>query len=235
MAFARGALIENAGARMIPAKWEPQMPVKKYEGRDITITFDMKRCIHARNCFLKLPKVFDPAQRPWVQPDNATAEEITAMVRTCPSGALAYQDTEQAEKPPAINRVSVLENGPLAVAGAVSVESADMGTRTTLCRCGLSKNKPYCDYSHVEGGFKATGEPVAKIPAENSEIGGDVQIARIPDGPLKVAGNIEITSGTGHKIASVPQAFLCRCGASKNKPFCDGSHKEIGFSDRAED
>ena len=56
--------------------------IKKYQGQDLTITFDMKRCIHARNCFLKLPKVFDPAQRPWVQPDNAATEEITAMIRT---------------------------------------------------------------------------------------------------------------------------------------------------------
>lgn len=210
------------------------MPAKKYEGREITITFDMKRCIHARNCFLKLPKVFDPAQRPWVQPDNAPVEEITAMIRTCPSGALGYQSTERDEAPPAINRVAVLENGPLAVAGDLSVEAADSETRTTLCRCGLSKNKPFCDYSHVEAGFQATGEPNATIPTETEEAGGDVRVARIADGPLKLAGNIEITTGTGRKIASLPQAFLCRCGASKNKPFCDGSHKDIGFSDSIE-
>lgn len=210
------------------------MPAKKYEGRDITVTFDMKRCIHARNCFLKLPKVFDPAQRPWVQPDNAPAEEISAMVRTCPSGALAYQSKDREELPPAINRVAVLENGPLAVAGDISVEAAGAETRTTLCRCGLSKNKPFCDYSHVEGSFQATGEPSAKIPAETDETGGAVQVTRISDGPLKLAGNVELTTGTGRKIASVPQAFLCRCGASKNKPFCDGSHKQIGFSDKVE-
>ena len=210
------------------------MPAKKYEGRDITITFDMKRCIHARNCFLKLPKVFDPAQRPWVQPDNAPAEEITAMVRTCPSGALAYQRNESEELPPAINRIAVLENGPLAIAGDISVESSDPETRTTLCRCGLSKNKPFCDYSHVDGDFQATGEPNAKIPTENDEAGGEIQAARISNGPLKVSGNLELTTGTGRKIASLPQAFLCRCGASKNKPFCDGSHKEIGFSDEVE-
>lgn len=210
------------------------MTAKKYEGRDITITFDMKRCIHARNCFLKLPKVFDPAQRPWVQPDNAPAEEITAMVRTCPSGALAYQRNASEELPPAINRIAVLENGPLAIAGDISVETADSETRTTLCRCGLSKNKPFCDYSHVEGDFQATGEPNAKIPTENDEAGGKLQIARLPDGPLKIAGNVELTTGTGRKIAALPQAFLCRCGASKNKPFCDGSHKQIGFSDKPE-
>ena len=93
------------------------MARKTYDGADISVSFDMKRCIHARNCFLKLPKVFDPDQRPWVQPDNAPAEEIAAMIRTCPSGALAYTPkTGVAEAPPIINRVTVLENGPLAIA-----------------------------------------------------------------------------------------------------------------------
>ena len=211
------------------------MAVKKYQGQDLTVSFDMKRCIHARNCFLKLPKVFDPAQRPWVQPDNAPAEEITAMIRTCPSGALAYEQSSTGiENPPAINRVTVLENGPLAIAGEVTIEGSDPQTRATLCRCGLSKNKPYCDYAHVDAGFTATGEPTPKTPPENEKMGGAVVAERISDGPLKVAGNLEITTGTGRKIATLPQAYLCRCGASKNKPFCDGSHKDAGFSDPVE-
>lgn len=207
------------------------MKRKEYTGKDITVTFDMKRCIHARNCFLKLPQVFDPAQRPWVQPDNAPAEEIAAMVRTCPSGALAFRKANAEEVPPIINRISVLENGPLAVAGSVAVDAAESEVRVTLCRCGLSKNKPYCDYSHVEGGFEATGEPKAKSPPETAERGGGLGAFRIPDGPLKVEGNVELTTGTGLKIATLSKTFLCRCGASKNKPYCDGSHKDAGFSD----
>ncbi len=203
------------------------MASKTYNGADISIEFDMKRCIHARNCFLKLPKVFDPSQRPWVQPDNAPAEEIAAMVRTCPSGALKFSmKTGASEAPPKINRIAVLENGPLALAGDLEGD-----TRLTLCRCGLSKNKPYCDYSHVEGAFKATGEPAAKSPAETEAQGGSITLTPVPDGPLKVAGNVELTTGTGRKIAKLDGAFLCRCGASKNKPFCDGSHKAAGFSD----
>lgn len=204
---------------------------KEYTGTDITVTFDMKRCIHARNCFLKLPQVFDPAQRPWVQPDNAPAEEIAAMVRTCPSGALAFRKGGAEEMAPPINRISVLENGPLAVAGNIETEGAQSEVRVTLCRCGLSKNKPYCDYSHVEGGFTATGEPKPKCPPTNEDRGGSLKTFRIPDGPLKVEGNVEIISGTGVKIGTHAKAFLCRCGASKNKPYCDGSHKEVNFSD----
>lgn len=204
---------------------------KEYEGADITVTFDMKRCIHARNCFLKLPQVFDPAQRPWVQSDNAPAEEIAAMIRTCPSGALAFRKNGAEEIAPPINRIAVLENGPLAFHGAVETEGTEPETRVTLCRCGLSKNKPYCDYSHIEGGFAATGEPTPKTPPAGEERGGVLKAFRIPDGPLKVEGNVEITTGTGRKIESHAKAFLCRCGASKNKPYCDGSHKDAGFSD----
>ena len=55
---------------------------RTYDGKDIAISFDMSRCIHARNCYLKLPQVFDPSRRPWVDPDAAPAEDIAAMIRT---------------------------------------------------------------------------------------------------------------------------------------------------------
>lgn len=190
------------------------MARKTYEGEAITISFDMKRCIHARNCFLKLPEVFDPAQRPWVQPDRAPAEEIAAMVRTCPSGALAYQMKDAAEEAaPGVNRIAVWENGPLALAGEISVDGAEAETRVTLCRCGLSKNKPYCDYSHVDGGFEASGEPSPKTGRDAEGRGGPVKADRVPDGPLKVEGMAELTTGTGHHIVTAEKLFLCRCGA----------------------
>ncbi|SMR81599.1 Uncharacterized Fe-S cluster protein YjdI [Aliiroseovarius halocynthiae] len=208
------------------------MKLKEYAGQDITVTFDLKRCIHARNCFLQLPEVFDPTKRPWVQPDNASAEEVAAMIRTCPSGALAFRrNAGVEERAPKINRLAVLENGPLVLAGDVGVEGHDRETRVALCRCGLSKNKPYCDYSHVEGGFVATGEPDPTTPPETSEAGGPTDVSRRPDGPLVIDGNLELCSGTGRRIGTVGKAFLCRCGASQNKPFCDGSHKAAGFSD----
>lgn len=208
------------------------MAPRTYDGTDISITFDMKRCIHARNCFLKLPQVFDPAQRPWVQPDNASAEEIAAMIRTCPSGALTYQATAP-ETAPGVNRVSVMENGPLAVAGDLDIEGTP-ALRATLCRCGLSKTKPYCDYSHVDAGFTATGEPAQKDDDKSDARGGTVQASRAPDGPLVLTGAVEITTGTGRHVTTTQKAFLCRCGASKNKPFCDGSHKAAGFADQPE-
>lgn len=202
--------------------------VKTYDGKDIAISFDMGRCIHARNCYLKLSEVFDPARKPWVDPDAAPAEEIAAMIRTCPSGALSYarKDGGLDERPPRINRVAVLENGPLALTGDLKLGEASE-TRVTLCRCGLSKSKPYCDYSHVAAGFEATGEPEE---AEGKvQDPGPVEIRANEDGCLVLSGPAEVVSGTGRRVKQAGKLFLCRCGHSGNKPFCDGSHKAAGF------
>lgn len=201
---------------------------KTYEGREIAISFDMSRCIHARNCFLKLPQVFDPARRPWVDAEAAPAEEIAAMIRTCPSGALTYarRDGGAEEVPPRINRVAVWENGPLAVAGAVRIGETP-AQRATLCRCGLSKTKPYCDHGHAKAGFRATGEP---DEAEGAAQGpGPLQISARENGPLVLVGPVEVTTGTGRRVKQAGKLVLCRCGQSGNKPFCDGSHRAAGF------
>ena len=212
------------------------MARKTYSGDEISVNFDLKKCIHARNCFLKLPDVFDPSQRPWVRVENGSAEEIASVVRSCPSGALAFErkDSDANEKPPAINRITVMEDGPLVFAGALNIEGDAAQTRATLCRCGLSKNKPYCDGSHKEGNFHATGEPEPKPDARIDTRGGELTIDRLSNGSLKVIGNLEITTGNGRRVAQTERAFLCRCGQSKNKPFCDGSHKAAGFVDPIE-
>lgn len=202
---------------------------KTYTGENIEIGFEMKRCIHARNCFLKLPQVFDPSRRPWVNPDAASAEEIAAMIRTCPSGALTFKKTDANEQAPGINRAQVIENGPNALHGHLTVTGEEM-TRATLCRCGQTKNPPFCDYSHVDAGFAATGEP----PATDKDAPGEtpneaLQIIQHENGPIEARGALEITSGSGHRLHRGTRAFLCRCGASKTKPFCDGSHKSIPF------
>ena len=59
---------------------------------------------------------------------------------------------------------------------------------------------------------------------------GPVALTPIPNGPLQARGPLEVVSGTGRTINKVEETYLCRCGASKNKPYCDGSHKAIGFT-----
>jgi CDGSH-type Zn-finger protein len=51
------------------------------------------------------------------------------------------------------------------------------------------------------------------------------------DGPLQVSGGVVVENVQGEKkeFEEGKDAWLCRCGASKNKPYCDGSHKRIGF------
>lgn len=202
------------------------------DGRAVRITFDGARCIHARACVLGLPQVFKAnVQGPWIDPDAAPPEEIVALASRCPSGAIRVErlDGGAGEAPSGRNVVAVQENGPLACRGDLILDGAPLGPRATLCRCGASKNKPFCDGSHTAAGFTATGQvPPQGTPGDWGDPG-PLRIEALPDGPLKVEGPHETTCGTGATIRRAEKAFLCRCGASSNKPFCDGTHRKIGF------
>ncbi|MGI9123447.1 MAG: CDGSH iron-sulfur domain-containing protein [Mycobacterium sp.] len=58
----------------------------------------------------------------------------------------------------------------------------------------------------------------------------DVTIKTLPDGPLEVSGAVEILASDGTELKQTAKAYLCRCGHSENKPFCDGAHKREGFT-----
>ena len=77
--------------------------------------------------------------------------------------------------------------------------------------------------------FHATGEPPAKKSEALAARNGELAVEPQRNGPLKVTGNLEVVSGTGHTIDRVTETWLCRCGHSQNKPFCDGSHRKFGF------
>jgi CDGSH-type Zn-finger protein len=129
-----------------------------------------------------------------------------------------------------VNLISVREGGPYAVKADIRLDGAPAGNfRYTLCRCGASKNKPFCDGSHHDANFIASGEPPTgkadMLPVRD----GPLAIDPLTDGPLQVRGNVEIISGTGRVVARMESARLCRCGGSSTKPFCDGTHSKIGF------
>jgi len=203
------------------------------EGRQATVSYDGKRCIHARRCVMGQPSVFRAnVQGEWIDADGASAEEILHVALNCPSGAITVRrnDNGANEQAPKANIIIVRENGPLAVNAEMIVDGHGAMFRATLCRCGLSKNKPFCDNSHIEGGFQATGEPASKQSTlQINELTGPVSVAPQPNGPLMVTGRLEIDSGTGRNVARVEKTWLCRCGHSANKPYCDGSHKAAGF------
>jgi CDGSH-type Zn-finger protein len=159
-------------------------------------------------------------------------EDLAAVARECPSGAIQYRrrDGGPEERAPPVNLIRTQEGGPNAFRGDLRIDGKAIGYRATLCRCGASKNKPYCDGSHHEIGFNATGEPPTGDKTDMLAVrDGPIEIAPQTDGPLMVRGNMEIISGTGRVIARVQAARFCRCGHSQNKPFCDGSHVKVGF------
>lgn len=208
------------------------MSRKTYEGKDIDISFDGTLCIHARECVTGLPGVFEAnAPGDWIHPDATDAHRIAAVAHSCPSGAIQYRrkDGNPGEAPPDVNKVRVWENGPLAFHADLRINGESVGTRATLCRCGASTNKPYCDGSHTAAGFVATGEPASQDLGTLEERGGALEINPALDGPLVINGPLEIMAGTGRAIDRTTKTALCRCGASANKPFCDGSHREAGF------
>jgi CDGSH-type Zn-finger protein/uncharacterized Fe-S cluster protein YjdI len=209
------------------------MSDETYTGKVIEITIHDGRCIHSRNCVLARPNVWIAnAKGAWVHPDAAPAEAVAAVARTCPSGAITYRrlDGGPDEAPPDVNTVRVWENGPLAVHAEIHIDGQPAGFRATLCRCGASRRKPYCDGSHRDAGFVATGEPASVESAPLARRDGVLSIKPKPNGPLIVEGPVELCAGSGRCVTRGEQLFLCRCGGSANKPFCDGTHKRIGFT-----
>jgi CDGSH-type Zn-finger protein/uncharacterized Fe-S cluster protein YjdI len=200
----------------------------------ITLRFDGRRCIHSRHCVLEAPNVF-LANSPgaWIHPEAESVEHCVHIAHSCPSGAITYErhDGGPQESAPSVNVVRVRENGPYAVHARLESTAAEF--RVTLCRCGRSNRKPYCDGSHAAAGFSASGEPASIASDPLAERGGRLTILPLPDGPLQLSGNVEICSGTGRTVMRTQSARLCRCGASGSKPFCDGSHARIGFHSEA--
>jgi CDGSH-type Zn-finger protein/uncharacterized Fe-S cluster protein YjdI len=207
--------------------------IERVRGEKLELTFEAKRCIHSRFCVTWSPQVFlANVKGPWIHPDAMPVERVVEVAHACPSGAIGYQrlDGGAEEAAPPVNLATVREAGPYAFRAQLQIDGAPAGFRATLCRCGASKNKPYCDGSHHEIGFSASGEPPTGKTDMLAVRDGVLAIDPQTNGPLRVRGNLEIVSGTGRAVARVTSAYLCRCGGSANKPFCDGTHTKIGFS-----
>jgi CDGSH-type Zn-finger protein/uncharacterized Fe-S cluster protein YjdI len=200
-------------------------------GEGIEISYEGKRCIHARFCVTGAPRTFlANVDGPWIFPDATNGEDLSAVIRNCPSGALSYRRKDgHDEAAPQVNLIALREDGPYAVRAELMLDGEPTGFRATLCRCGASKNKPFCDKSHKYVGFKATGEPDTQKTPLLAARDGPLDVRPETDGPLQIRGNMEIVSGTGRTVACLQSARLCRCGGSATKPFCDNTHKRIGF------
>lgn len=130
--------------------------LQRYKGKEITINFNRSICAGSGECVRGLASVFKAGEeKNWIYPDNDSSINIIKTIKACPSGALSYSidektDIDRRTEP----KVNVVKNGPYQVEGIAFENSSEptnsSGTKYTLCRCGHSKNKPYCDYSHAK-------------------------------------------------------------------------------------
>lgn len=208
----------------------------KYKSDDILVTYDAKRCIHAAECVRGLPTVFDTEKRPWIQPDQATADEVAEVIMRCPTGALQFerQGSGVSEPIPDKNTIQVEPNGPLYLHGDIEILTTDdelllKDTRVALCRCGASQDKPFCDGSHSKIDFQASGELGEDMLGQKEGANGKLTVSLAKNGPLLLQGQVEILSAEGEVSCQGSKGALCRCGVSENKPFCDGAHNIVGF------
>jgi CDGSH-type Zn-finger protein/uncharacterized Fe-S cluster protein YjdI len=207
-----------------------------YEGAAVDASWDNRLCIHVSECTRAKGGVFESGRDPWGDPDQAEVDVVVDVVERCPSGALTYarKDGGPAETPADENLVMVANSGPLYARGDLRIDGApdDMpgvGFRAALCRCGLSKTKPFCDNSHEEGAFHDHGAIGEAGPGMDGSAG-PLEISPSANGPYVIAGSVTLISGQGRRVWSGTKCALCRCGHSNNKPFCDGAHKRVGFT-----
>jgi CDGSH-type Zn-finger protein/uncharacterized Fe-S cluster protein YjdI len=220
------------------------MPHRRtYETDAIRVQWDSSRCIHTGICLRRLPRVFDTNARPWVDLSAADAQAVADAVGRCPTGALRYErlDGAEQEQPNRPTVVLPIEDGPLLMVGDLDVKTPDgeqitRENRLTLCRCGLSRNQPFCDNSHLRRGWRSgpTNDP-EKDPPPPRDGAADEPTLVVPlsDASLELRGHLRIYHSDGKPLVDAGRVILCRCGQSGNKPFCDGSHGEAEFRSRA--
>jgi CDGSH-type Zn-finger protein len=123
-----------------------------YEGSEVSVTYNPLLCSHAAECGRLASHIFNPAQKPWVQPDQGSVEDVRAVIAACPSGALALAEADPPHLFADRAQIEVEKNGPYWVkddSSPVSPQGEGQSEQKyVLCRCGLSGNKPYCDGSH---------------------------------------------------------------------------------------
>jgi uncharacterized Fe-S cluster protein YjdI len=150
---------------------------KKYSNGDITVYWQPELCVHAAVCVSELPRVFNSRRRPWIDLSQGKTESIISTINSCPTGALMFRwndesrnATETSHKllkgeeesksatagsdAPSV-KVKLHAHGPAVITGSYELETESGSTEQreypcAICRCGKSKNMPFCDGSHAE-------------------------------------------------------------------------------------
>lgn len=131
---------------------------KAYKGQGLIATDSKTLCVHAGFCVTERTDFWDLIEQ---EESPIRREALIKMIQNCPSGRLEYKKKEGG--PPVEEslpkEIGIIENGPLYVRGGIVVEGAngksyEVRNRITLCRCGASENKPFCDGKHADIGFR---------------------------------------------------------------------------------
>ena len=134
---------------------------KEYQEGDLTVVWKPGLCFHSKNCVKGLPRVFNPDQKPWIQTEHASEEELATTINKCPSGALSYRwRSDKSKNSSDMVEIETMKDGPVIIKGKVKltvggVKKDHDSEVTALCRCGASSNKPFCDGAHKSAGFQA--------------------------------------------------------------------------------
>ncbi len=172
---------------------------RTYESDTIAVSFDVKRCIHARECVRRLPTVFDVQKRPWVDPSLGTIQ---------PDGPLYVRGDLEIHTPDGVEHVT---RAALCRCGA--------SHNKPYC------DNSHLDIAfRADAGFSSEGAPVDEgspaILVVKPQSDGPVLL----EGPLVLK-----SGDGGEALRCAGQVWACRCGKSMNKPYCDGSHSRTGF------
>ena len=134
------------------------------------------------------------------------------------------------------NSIMVRPDGPLVCKGDIAITLVNAegeliltDNEFALCRCGLSKNKPYCDGTHKTEGIKMAQSFSDEREEDIKEIKGALTITVKNNAMYSINGPVTIFSRDGLSKTTRTKAALCRCGQSEKKPFCDAKHKKCGF------
>lgn len=151
-------------------KMEGKQQFKEYRSEDLIVYWNLAHCSHSGKCTGMLPQVFDMKKKPWISMSGAEALEIIKAIDRCPSGALRYELTENSKIDPELAKgpgsrgyqisaqaavqIRMVKDGPLLVTGPTQILNYEGKTireceSMVLCRCGKSKNPPFCDGSHM--------------------------------------------------------------------------------------
>ena len=159
-------------AKLTDGEWDFRT---SYEGEEVTIHDNRGICSHAGLCDGTTPSVWRSGVEPWIDPNGASGEEIVSTIKRCPSGALSYSidgvEHRDLDRPP---QIQVSPAGPYWITGGVELQDAEWGEEASrehyaLCRCGHSKNKPFCDGTHWYVDF---GDPGLDTTSEEEAGGG---------------------------------------------------------------